>query len=326
VASAVYGIEPGSGLAILLDWLARPYEPDRVTAALLGLPTRVARQLVGAVLATSEEAEHLLHSMPTIVRSLAIATTDQPERCIGEIRGPVLWGETMSARSASAGDPGLYVCATTTKAYDTDENRVLKAALAAVHSAGRHVEHGMEAQSSELVKRARHNGQHAGRFLDHQTLMQVPVVRPTGRSLRRTRAGSRRHTYQPALVLLRRASEPMQAAHYRSFADERTTAQHDLLAATLHHVEDVTGTSPVLRTDRGGLTAGPITFHHPGRTGEAGHVDGITIGDVLLDVPDPLDGDVSAARAALEARAGGRRAVLALGPDDVEAAVSSGLR
>ena len=322
----MYGVEPGSGLPVLLEWLARPYEPDRVAAALLGLPTRVARQVVGAVLATSEEAELLLHAMPTIVRSMAIATTDQPERCVGEIRGPVLWGETMSARSASAGDPGLYVCATTTKAYDTDENRVLKAALATVHRAGRHIELGMEGYSDELVKRARHNGQHAGRYLEHQTLMQVPVVRPTGRALRRTRAGSRRHTYHPALQLLKKAAEPVTAAHLAAFADERTSAQHDLFAATLHHLEDVTGTSPVLLTDHGGLSAGPLTFHHPGRTGEIGHVDGITVGDVLLDVPDPLDADPSIARAELEARAGTRRAVLALSAEDVEAAVSLGLR
>ena len=163
------------------------------------------------------------HAMPTIVRSMAIATTDRPERCVGEIRGPVLWGETMSARSASAGDPGLFVCATTTKAYDTDENRVLKAALAAVHRAGRHAEHGMDGYTDDVVKRARHNGQHAGRLLEHQTLAQVPVVRPTGRALRRTRAGSRRHTYRPALALLRRAGEPMQADHLSAFADERTT-------------------------------------------------------------------------------------------------------
>ena len=321
----MYGVEPGRGLSVLIDWLARPYDPERVTSALLGIPSRVARQLVGAVLATSDEAEHLLHAMPTIVRSMAIATTDTPERCVGEIRGPVLWGETMSARSASAGDPGLFVCATTTKAYDTDENRVLKAALAAVHRAGRHAEH-IEGYSDELVKRARHNGQHAGRLLEHQTLSQVPVVRPNGRMLRRTRAGSRRHTYHPALSLLRRAGEPMPAQFLGAFADARTTAQHDLLAATLHQVEDVTGTSPVLRSDHGGLAAGPLRYHHPDRRGDAGQVDGITIGDVLLDVPDPLDADPAAARAALAARAGGRRAVLALSADDVEAAVSLGLR
>jgi hypothetical protein len=320
-----YGVEPGTGLSVLLDWLARPYDAEKVTAALLGLPSRVARQLVGAVLATSDEAEELLDAMPAIVRSLAIATTDRPERCVGEIRGPVLWGETMSARSSSAGDPGLFVCATTTKAYDTDENRVLKAALATVHRAGRHAELGMEGYSDDVVKRARHNGQRAGHLLEHQTLAQVPVVRPTGRELRRTRAGSRRHTYDPALGLLRRANEPMGAAHLRAFADERTRAQHDLLAATLQHVEDVTGTGHALRCDRGGLTAGPVTFHHPGRRGDGDQLDGITIGNVLLDVPDPLRGDPDAARPQLDARAGSRRAIRADGAGAVEAAVAAGL-
>jgi hypothetical protein len=263
--------------------------------------------------------------MPTIVRSLAIATTDRPERCHGEIRGPVLWSETMSARSASAGDPGLFVCATTSKAYDTDENRVLKAALAAIQRSGRSADLGVAAEGDVVVKRARHNGQVAARLLDHQTLAQVPVVRPSSRSLRRTRAGSRRHTYEPALALLRRAAEPLWADHISAFADARTEAQHDLLAATLQQLEDMTGSAPALRSDRGGLRAGPLGYHHPGRQGDPEQVDGITIGAVLLDVPDPLHGDVDAARARLEARAGGRQAVLALGAADVERAVTLGL-
>jgi hypothetical protein len=320
-----YGVEPGTGLRVVLDWLARPYDAERVTAALLGLPTRMARQLVGAVLATSEEAEDLLDTMPAIVRSLAIATTDRPERCVGEIRGPVLWGETMSARSSSAGDPGLFVCATTTKAYDTDENRVLKSALAVVHRAGRHAEIGMEGYTDDVVRRARHNGQRAGHLLEHQTLAQVPVVRPNGRQLRRTRAGSRRHTYDPALRLLRRAAEPIGVDHLTAFADARTRAQHDLLAATLQHLEDVTGTNTPLRSHRGGLAAGPLTFHHPGRRGDGSQLDGITLGNVLLDVPDPLDADLERAHAGLQARAGSRRAILAVGPAAVETAVREGL-
>jgi hypothetical protein len=321
----VYGVEPGTGLALVFDRLARPYDPEKVTAALLGLSARVARQLVGAVLATSEEAEDLLDAMPTIVRSMAIATTDRPERCMGELRGPVLWAETMSARSASAGDPGLFVCATTTKAYDTDENRVLKAALHAVQRAARHAEHGMDRHADDVLKRARHNGQHATRLLEHQTLTQVPVVRPTARALRRTRAGSRRHTYRPALALLRRAAEPMVADHLNAYADARTRAQHDLLAATIERIEARQGTRMVLRTDRGGVAGGPLTYHHPNR-GEGGGVEGITIDsrflDVLLDVPpvDPVI-ELDAARAALEARADGRRTVLATGPADVAEAV-----
>ncbi len=321
----MYGFADGHGLPRLLERLARPYEPERVVAALLGLPSRIARQLVGAVLATSDEAEDLLHAMPTIVRSMAIATTDRPERCFGEIRGPVLWAETMSARSASAGDPGLFVCATTTKAYDTDENRVLKAALDHIRRAGRSAEHGVEGHDDAVISRARHNGQHAARLLDHQTLAQVAVVRPSGRALRRTRAGSRRHTYHPALALLSRAAEPVGADHLAAFADERTRAQHDLLAFTLLRLDEATGTRPVLRSDHGGLAAGLLSFHHPGRQGDPVHLDGITIDGVLLDVPDPLHGDPEQAEADLGRRAGGRPAVLARGPEDVERAVALAL-
>jgi hypothetical protein len=321
----MYGIAPGTGLAVVLRSLARPFDPLRVTAALLGLPPRVTRQLLGAVLATSDEAEDLLDAMPRILRSLAIATTDRPERCIGEIRGPVLWAETMSVRSASAGDPGLFVCATTTKAYDTDENRVLKAALDAIFKAGQNAERGMDGYTDAVVSRARHNGHHAARLMDHQTLAPVPVSRPTPRSLRRTRAGGRRNTYRPALALLRRASEPLGHDHLDAFADERTRAQHDLLGATLLRLEAETGLSPMLRSDHGGLTAGPLSYRHPGRRGDAGHLDGITLGNVLLDVPDPLRDDPERARARLTRRAGGRQSVLALGAEDVERAVQLAL-
>ena len=321
----MYGIEPDTGTGIVLDRLARPYDPQRAVAALLGLSTRVTRQMIGAVLASSAEAEDLLDAMPRIVRSLAIATTDQPERCYGELRGPVLWSETMSARSASAGDPGLFVCATTSKAYDTDENRVLKSALHAVYGAGQAAEHTYEPVVADVVKRARHNGQSAARLMEHQTLAAVPVGRITGRALRRTRAGSRRATYRPALDLLRRAAEPVDAEHLLAFADPRTRAQHDLLAATLHRLEDVTGTSAILRVARGSLLAGPLAYHHPGRGGDEGAIDGITINGVLLDVADPLGGDPTEARARLEARAGAGPAILALGAGDVERAVALAL-
>jgi hypothetical protein len=131
----VIAVARGEGLGIIWDRLARPYDPVAMIEAVLGLPHRAARHLVGAAIATSDEAEQLLHGMPVTLRSLSIATTDQPLRCYGEIRGPVMWAETVAARSASAGDPGLFVCATPAKAFDTDENRVLVSALDAIRRA-----------------------------------------------------------------------------------------------------------------------------------------------------------------------------------------------
>jgi hypothetical protein len=239
--------------------------------------------------ATCDEAEDLLAAMPSIVRSLAIATTDRPERCMGELRGPVLWGETMSARSASAGDPGLFVCATTTKAYDTDENRVLKAALAAVERAGRRAEDGVHGATDDVVRRARHNGHVAARLLEHQTLAQVPVTRPSGRVLQRTRAGSRRATYRPALALLHRAATPLGPDHLTTASDAATRADHDLLAAALVHLDRVTGSEAPLRSDHGGLTAGPISYRHPHTAPQPGTVPGVTIDGAPVGSPDQIE-------------------------------------
>ena len=115
-------------------------------------------------------------------QTMAIATTDRPERCHGELRGPVLWGETMSARSASAGDPGLFVCATTTKAYDTEANQVLVAAFMRLYRAAGAAEHEIEEGEHhprpEDVAHARHNGEAVRRALEHRSLHSVSRVKP----------------------------------------------------------------------------------------------------------------------------------------------------
>lgn len=268
----------GTATQAILRRLARPYDPVKVVGALLGLPPRVARQLVGRALATSEEVETLLDAMPRIVRSLAIATTDRAERCYGELRGPVLWSETMSARSASAGDPGLFVCATTTKAYDTDENRVLKAALDAIRQAGADADHGSDSHD-DTVRRARQNGHRAAHLLEHRTLSAVPVTRVAGRALSRTRAGSRRGTYRPAIDVLHRAGDPLADTQLEALTDAATAAQLTLFVQAVESVEARTGTPVVLRSARGGLAGGPVTYDH---------LVGITVDGRLITSADDL--------------------------------------
>lgn len=272
-------VEPGTGTAAILARVARPYDPVRVVGTLLGLPQRAARQLVGTVLATCDETEALLDAMPTIVRSMAIATTDRAERCYGELRGPVLWSETMSARSASAGDPGLFVCSTTTKAYDTVENRVLKSALAAIERAGHDATHGFDSHGDEALRRARHNEHRARHLLEHRTLSAVPVTRISGRALHRTRAGSRRSTYQPAIAVLLRSYEPVDAGHLLPRLSDATLAEHDLLAQALAALDARTPTTTPLRTSRGALAAGPIRYDHLG---------GVSVDGVMITAPDDI--------------------------------------
>jgi hypothetical protein len=272
-------VAPGTGTQLVLARLTKPYDPVRAVTALLGLPQRAARHLVGAALATSVEAEVLLDAMPKIVRSLAIATSDKAERCYGELRGAVLWSETMSARSASAGDPGLFVCSTTTKAYDTVENRVLKAALAAIERAGADATHGLDPQADDSLRRARHNEHRARHLLEHQTLSAVPITRISGRALRRTRTGGRRRTYEPAVAVLRRAQEPCTLSHLQERRSDAVAADHDLLAATLLALDSRTGARSTLRSSHGGLVAGPVRYDH---------LAGVTVDGVRITGPHEI--------------------------------------
>lgn len=91
--------------------LRRPFVTPEVVDAALGLPEEVIDQLIGSRVASGDAAERLLHRMPVISRALSTAIRKRPERCMGELRGPVLWSETMAARGASAAAPDVFVCA-----------------------------------------------------------------------------------------------------------------------------------------------------------------------------------------------------------------------
>jgi hypothetical protein len=313
----------GSGLAVVWQRVARPYEAVPMAEAVLGLPHAVATQLVGAMIAASDEAEALLEAMPQTLRGLAIATTDRPQRCYGEIRGPVMWAETAAARSATAADPGLFVCATPDKAFDTDENRVLVSALDAIRRSGRDADHVTEDRDDAVLRRARHNSALAVQYLQHRTLSSVRRRhRPTPRALHRTRAGTRRRTYQPALQLLAKVAEPFSLPTLVAFSDERTRAQHDLLAALADGLELRGHALAPLRLNEGSLGAGPLWYRHARNRGDGDHVHGVLVGRVLVDVPDDL-GDPDPVRAAevLAARAGGRPSVVVRDAADVDDAL-----
>jgi hypothetical protein len=315
-------MEPGAGLAALWSRLARPYDAVGVLEALLGYPHGAARQLVGVIVATSAEADVLLDGMPHTLRGLAIATTDRPVRCYAEIRGPVMWAETAAARASSAGDPGLFVCATPDKAFDTDENRVLVSALAGVRRAGREVDHLHDGFDDDVLRHARHNGARAVQFLQHRTLAAVPRRhRPTPRAMHRTRAGTRRRTYQPALDLIARMSEPFTLDSLTRLSDERTTAQHDLFAALITGLEARGHPSRQLHVNEGSIVAGPLSYRHERNRGDLDHVHGVLVGSVLVDVPDDPRARRTAAADALAARAQGHPSVAVLEPSHVDEAL-----
>ena len=236
-----------TGTQRVWDALRRPLDPVPALDALFGLSHSSARQLVGTVLATSDEAETLLDGLPQVVRSLAVATSITAMRCVGEVRGAVLWSETLAARSASPGAQEVFICASASKAFDTAENQVLVRALTIVRDSAAHSDD----------PHARHNGGRAIRFLDHRTLAGVGRTKMDGRRLRRARAGTRRHTYEPAVAMIERSAEPLAYAHLAPLVDEATAADHDELArlATVLAL-------PRWVVSHGALVGGSVRYRH----------------------------------------------------------------
>lgn len=267
--------------------LRLPVDPHRAIEALVGLPRRTSRQVVGAATAGSAEAGALLEAMPRLIRNLSISTVTVPERCTGEIRGPVLWSETLSARAASAGDPGVFVCATVSRAYDTPANRLLVTALDAIVRGGRDVERFRDGRDEEpeLLHDARHHADLAQRYLDHRTLINVRPEPVRRRATHRSRRTLRRRSYAPVAAMLRRAATPLDVDTIRLFCNPTTTARHDLLVAAIDHLVTRGVRVPVLLLADHEVVGGPLRYRHPAIGSRADrHRAGLFIGSTRFDV------------------------------------------
>lgn len=303
--------------------LARPMEVSSTVSALVGLPVKEVQQLAGIKIAASPEADQLLDSFPHTIRSLATSMHQQAERCIGSLRGPVLWSETISARAASFGNPDVFVCQTPSRAYDIDENRVLVWALIQVRDAAERATEGTSSRFDDRVMRAvRRNGSDAARFAEHPSLSAVARERPRLRALKRTKAGRKRDAYMPALKTLDRAAEPLTGDDVRLLCDERTRVQYEVLMKLCHRLERHGNKLPEFRIERGALFSGPVQYYHARRLGDRERMSGIVIGDLLVDVPDRIhDPSRKRAEAMLQARAGGRTVAVVMNDDDIGRAV-----
>jgi hypothetical protein len=307
--------------------LARPFRLAETVDALFGLSPEVVAQLAGIRMCTSPEAGRLLAEMPRLSRALTTSVQAAPLRVRGEIRGPVLWSETMSARAASFGDPDLFVCTTPQRDYDTAENRVLVAALSELADGGKAIEHVGDHYDDPTIREARAVARSARLFLDHPALARVSRVRVQPRVLKRVRGSKSAERYRSALAVLEQANEPLDIDMLLPYCDRRTRLQHEVLLAVIEDLESRGMRIPALRVESGSLLAGPITYVHPRRLGARDHLHGILVGDVLIDVPDRLrETQRGRAAATLAARSHGRPAVLVLDRVEVPAAVDFAVR
>lgn len=316
--------------AELWSRLARPFETATTVDALLGLSTDVVEQLVGVLVATCDEAEALLHDMPRTLRTLKTSVGSHNERCVGELRGPVQWSETLAAQASSLGNRDVYVCASTRRAYDIDENQVLVGALKSIAVAGASVDSVSEdSYEDEGLRRAKANAKAARRYLDHRSLEAIEVTgRPSARAIKRTRSGKTSAAYRPALAMLDRVSEPLTLDELAPYCDRRTRVQHGVVLAIIEELEARGMRVPAVRAEGGSLFAGPVEYIHPRRRGDTSRLHGIVLGHVLIDVPQRLKRrpDRAELQLELEARAQGRQVVPITSAADIVPAVDAAVR
>jgi hypothetical protein len=305
--------------------LGRPFNTPETVEAILGLPIKVVSQFVGTLTATSPEAVALLDNMPKTIRSLATSMESHAQRLRGELRGPVLWSETMAARASSNGAEDLFVCATPSRAYDITENRVLVSALTGVWDASRDAQLISEDTYDDATLRAaRSLGERAKTYLNHPSLRSVTNERPSGRALKRTRAGKSSKSYEPALTMLNRLDDPVQPSDIDPLIDHRTRAQHQVLMALVDRLEQGGSRLPEFRAENGVLYAGPLQYRHPRKRAHTVRLSGILLGTLLIDVPDRLR-EVNRQRAEddLAARAQGRTSFLVMDGNDLDRAFTT---
>jgi hypothetical protein len=236
-----------------------------------------------------------------------------------------MWSETMSARASSNGDEGLFVCAAPARAYDITENRVLVSALNAVWDAS------LDAQlisedtyDDDTLRLARRMGERAKSYLNHPSLRSVSRERPSGRAIKRTRSGKSARSYGPALAMLDFLDEPVDGFSLIALCDQRTRAQHEVLAGLLDRLEAGGARLPDFRAENGAIYAGPLQYRHPHKRANMTRLSGILLGTLLIDVPDRIR-EVNRARAEeeLAARSQGRPTFVVMEANDIERAFST---
>jgi hypothetical protein len=171
-------------------------------AALLQLTEPDVLALARVHFLLTPEVQKLLDGLPFLLRQLATTTAREEEQSAERVRGAILWGTTIVARTA-AGVPHLYVTAPARRAYQTPENELLVFVLDAIAQLGRQTSwHGNDGEGiGRLVSERTAVAQ---RWLQSRMLLEVERRPPTARSMARVRAGRHRRRYEHAISVWER--------------------------------------------------------------------------------------------------------------------------
>jgi hypothetical protein len=171
-------------------------------AALLQLTEADVLALARVHFLLTPEVQTLLDGLPFLLRQLATTTAREEEQSAERVRGAIVWGSTIAARTAT-GLPHLYVTAPARRAYQTPENELLVFVLDAIAQLGQQTSwHGNDGTGIGRLVSERTAVAH--RWLQSRMLLEVERRPPTARSMARVRAGRHRRRYQHAISVWER--------------------------------------------------------------------------------------------------------------------------
>jgi hypothetical protein len=269
-------------------WRRRPVGVPALVAAaaLTGIDLARLSDATALALAASPEAAALLDGMELRIRTLTTTVETRIERCVHEVRGPIRWSETITARANALGNEDVFVCSSAHRSFDTAENRALVSALDAVARSGRALRGPVADLLDPLTRRrVERVAADAARWRADRRLSGVRPARSEARERARLRSGHRLARLAPVLAVSARATEPFEPDDVAGLCDPATRVVHRMVLEVAQRT-----TSEPWRYVDGRWRAGPVTFRHPNLD------DGGPTGLRLDDRPvDPAEGIAASA-------------------------------
>jgi DNA-binding transcriptional regulator YdaS (Cro superfamily) len=269
--------------------LAHPIVAVEALEVVAGLTANEAAGLLGARVTTSELAASFLRKVPALLRSGSITTVTEAEMCYNEVRGPIQWSETLSARAASGSGALVFICTSIRRGYDTPSNRALKEALAMLRDSAEAVGPTTAlALSPDLQSQIRRVRSQAVQYMHHRVLQDVSDKRMSGRDLRKVSASRRTSSASDSLELIRFATDPLPASAVARLVDDETESGHRLFLAVVAGLAVIGEDVLPVAVREGAVTAGPATYRH-----HRGHHPGVRVGRtrIVLSEDDITDRD-----------------------------------
>lgn len=314
-------LQTGTPLGALVERLAPGVGGAAWMGGLCGVPAAELADLAELSIARSAEARRFLAHMEGTVRLLQSTTSMRSERCVGHVRGPILWSETVTAWSSGLGSEDVFVCIAPVRDYDRAENRVVAWLLHRLSRARIHLDTAASMRFEEAAREEiAHVADEARRWSRHRHLRDLPRRQPRTADLRKARATRHRAAYEAAFDLADRVAEPFAPDEADDLLDDLGRARLRAFLWIIEAVEDAGGRLPPLHVAGRALGTGRLVFRHPRHfpAEEAGiDVAGILVDAVVGDDPATLE---QAGRDLIE-RAGGRPTGIVRSPQDASRVV-----